>query len=148
MAETKIKDRITVVDMLYHQRVDKKIRLIESRFSRELEISKQPYEREFEATEEWQPLDCGWLEGKVGMLAITNDEGRFLEVIPTEEEREAVALKVLEIAYDPGDPNHHIPGSWLVPPGESMRGSPSHAESLEIRCQSGTAKFTLHLLPK
>lgn len=134
--------RIVVVESVYHQRFGEDPEEVQSRFSRALESNEQLYKRQLKATEEWQPLDCGWLRGNVGMLVIANTEGQFLTPNPTDEEREALSKRVIEVAYGAG-----IKFSWLIPPGESMRGCPSSAGSLHVRCHSETATFTLYLFP-
>lgn len=143
-----LRDRLTVVSHVYHQRAGKDPKSIESKFCRDLESKGQLYEREMEATEEWQPLDCGWVTD-VGMMVVLNQEGQNLQVHPTDEEREATAKKVLELAYDfhdgTGPCGLH---SWLIPPGESFQGFPSQAASLYIRSQSGVAEYTLYLIPR
>ena len=145
-----IKDRLTVRETVYHHPFGHNPQAIETRFSHELENTEQLYERHLQVTEEWQPLDCGWLKDKAGMLIIQNDEGQFLYVNPTDEEREATAKKTVEIGYghhkhDFGTIGNHC---WLIPPGESMRARPSHVSNLAIRCQSGVAEITLYLIPK
>ena len=141
-----IKDRLTVRETVYHHPFGHNPQAIETRFSHELETTEQLYERHLQVTEEWQPLDCGWLKDKVGMLVIQNDEGHFLYVNPTDEEREAAANRTVEVAYK--KPEQSCSNCWLIPPGESMRARPSHASELAIRCQSGVAEITLYLIPK
>ena len=86
------------------------------------------------------------------MLVVHNTEGKFLQVNPTDEEREEAARKVLEICF--AVPIHELgmaiktEFTWLVLPGESMRGYPSHPKELYIRSQLGVAKYTIHLLPR
>ena len=136
----KVKDRITVVETVYHQQFNEPTFTIPSRFSRWLETKEQPYQRRCVATEEWQPLECGWID-KPGMLIITNREGRFAQTLPTDEEKVEVDKKIIQLSYNQLKPE------WLIPPGESMRGCPGFVKFLYIRCQSGTAQYELYLLP-
>lgn len=152
MAEQK--DRLVVVESVYHQPVGKEAKLIASRFSRELSSDEQPYQRELKASERWEPLDNGWID-KAGMLVIRNNEGQFLQTQPTEEERQEVAERVLEICCEDRDAlsvDNDFPISlfpqWWILPGESMRACPADLGSIYIRCRSGTAQFTLDLLPR
>lgn len=138
---TTIKDRLAVVETAYHQQFGKQPHSIETRFSRQLSTQNQLYERQLVATEEWYPLDCGWLES-TGMMVLVNNEGKFLQVQPTDEEREAAERKVLEVSYQ--DAPHNV---WLILPRESMRAQPGDVRKLRIRCQSGVARFTLCLFP-
>lgn len=136
-----IKDRLTVVEKVYHQPFGKRAVLTQSKFTRGLETKQQPYVRYMEATEEWQVLDTGWLGDDVGHLILQNNEEVSRQVNPTEEEREAVAKRVIELGYTESE-------IWLVPPGESMRGQPNRPQYLRYRCRHGTAEFTLTLIPK
>lgn len=146
-----VKDRLTVVESVYHQPFGEDPVEIPSRFSRNLKTREQLYCRRLVATEKWEPLDCGWLGNAVGMLVVSNNEGKNQQVNPTNEEREVLAAKVLELFCSQGDRtmlSAARQAHWLVPPGESMRGCPAAAQKIHIRCQSGTAKFTLHLIPE
>lgn len=139
-----LKSRLTVVESLYHQASGEEGMMVSSRFSRDLESDDQAYgPRRLKATEEWQPLDCGWVE-EMGMVSITNEEGKRLQVNPTEKEKEATAKKVLELALTP---NPDSLWSFLIPPGESFRGYPS-TQKLWIRSQSGITRFSNFVIPK
>ena len=139
-----LRDRVTVVETVYHRQVEKQRDPFstDSRFTRYLETQQQVYQRQLEATEDWQPLDCGWLPD-AGMLLIQNDEGLFLPKNLTKEEQKELSQKVIELSFGAG-----CSGSWWVLPGESMRGYPTTTDGLEIRCQKGTAEFTLTLFPR
>ncbi len=155
LPKARLKDRLTVVSNIYYQRVGKNPKSIPSKFARDLESKQQLYERELEATEEWQPLDCGWVT-YAGMLVIINHEGQNLQVHPTDEERKATAKKIIELAWGKTIDNESMffttedqsPYMWLVPPGESFQGFPSNPSQLCIRSQSGVAEYTLYLIPR
>ena len=134
--------RVTVVEQVYHQILNEQPHLVESRFSRGLQSDEQAYERRLKVDEGGMPLDCGWLT-EASQLLIINEEGRNLQVIPTDEERKELAKKVLEIFFGDRPDN-----CWLVPPGESMRACSNTLHALKIRSQSGTIRFTLHVIPK
>lgn len=138
-----IKDRLICVDRLYFQPHNQQATGVEHQFVRELDTHEQPYIRKCVATETPQSLKCGWISGEqCGMLLITNDEGLNLQKIPTEEEKQAIAKKVLRL-YRPGSSFH-----WIIPPGESFRGYPSDCELLDIESASGEINYTLHLFPR
>jgi len=135
-----VTDRISVSEMLIHQHPDQQPTAIEHRFSRSIKSDEQPYIRKTKVSEEWINLDFGWVEN-VGMLHLVNEEGGNLQTIPTEEELQALALKVIEI-------RHESSGfCWLILPGESFRGMPSTGNGLQVRCQSGIAKYTINIFP-
>jgi hypothetical protein len=144
-------DLLTVIETVCFRPYMDESFVVDSRFSRRLETSEQPYQRLHHkggavATEQWKQLDFGWLKENTGMISITNDEGTFYEVNPTEEEREDVEKRVIEVGYQSlNDIQDFV---WFVPPGEDFRGSPSHPSRLWIRCQHGEARFTLTVFPK
>lgn len=134
-------NRLTVVETVYHQTFGEQPVSVESRFERELQSDEQMYQRRKIATEEWQPLDLGWVE-EVGCVVAQNTEGQFLQLIPTPEQRAENAKKILEVAYLPA-----AGMVFYVPPGESLRLYPSHPKQLVIRCQAGTVKYTVNIIP-
>jgi hypothetical protein len=141
-SQDSLKSRLSVVEMVYHQPFGGPPTTALSdgiRFTRELESNEQPYERHKVAKEEWQQLDCGWIE-QCGMLLIKNDEGQFF-VNPTKEDRTTVSEKVIDVTYDALNPHYYIL------PGESMRVCPVNAGDLRIRCRKGTAKYTIYMVP-
>lgn len=143
----KPKARLVSVSTVYHQLLPGQPTGQQRQWSRPLASDQQPYgPRTLTVGEEWMPLDCGWVTD-VGYVVIQNEEGKFTQTIPTEEEREAAAGKVLEVAF-PGwnanDPIHH---RWLVPPGETFSGTPSLASCLRIRSRSGPCRYTLTVYP-
>jgi hypothetical protein len=129
--------QLTVVETVYYQPLDEQPTAVQSRYTRPLTSDAQPYSRTLEATESWQPLDVGWIEG-AAVVILHNDEGKFPRVRPTVEERQAAAAKVLEVGRGGA-------ADWLIPPGASMRALAAQPGQLQVRCQAGTAKFTLTL---
>jgi hypothetical protein len=145
MAIDPLADRLTIVETVYHQHLHQPPTAIETRYQRSLKTSEQVYSHQCTATEDWQPLELGWLKSNVGMLVITNDEGHFTQVNPTEAERETAEKKILELSYGVTITNP----SWLILPRESFRGQPAPAwlDSLFIRCRSGSCKYTVNVVP-
>ncbi len=140
--DNEIPARLTVVETVYHRPAEEEPTCVESKFSRALRTHEQPYSRKLTATEEWQSLDCGWLEA-CSSLSIQNEEGRHLSIHPSEEEKADLAKRIIEISYTSLGYD-----KWLILPGESMRGCPASLKSLMVRCQHGKAKFTLNLIPE
>lgn len=138
------KARIGVVSLLYHQQPGVDPISIDSRFSRWLESTEQPYLRKITIKEEWTPLDLGWIGDKVGMLLIKNEEGHF-QIQPTEEQRQEVMARIVELAVESAA---GIIVLWgLVRPLESIQFEPSNAQYLRLRCRKGQAKITLAVMP-
>ena len=135
--------RLVVVESVYHQMPDGQPTTAQAPpHVCELETDEQPYARKYKATEEWRPLDCGWLD-RASMLHVVNEEGRFL-VQPTDAEREEVNRKVIELAVS-------VQGSLTpfaeIPPHETARFRPVDPKALRVRCRHGATKFTLTLFP-
>jgi hypothetical protein len=139
-----LKDRVTVVDMVYHQpaNASPSTALGEgSRFYRELHTHEQVYQRNKVATNEWLTVDTGWLES-CSMLILQNNEGKF-SYRPTPERLEEVKSRVIELSFDKGKTV-----SIVIPPGESCRFSPNNVNQISIRCRNLTATYTLCLIPE
>jgi len=140
--EPLIPSRLVVVETAYYQPINESPLAVESRYSRELETDEQLYQRFKVATEKWEALDKGWIGSHPGLLLIQNTEGQNLQLKPTKEEKKELSQHVLELSLE-----NNPTMAWLIPPGESMRAYPSDISSLLIRCQKGTAKYTLTLFP-
>lgn len=130
--------RLVVIGHYYHQNPPGQPRDVEVRFSRALKSEDQPIlGRRFTVGEEWQKLDFGWIK-EPGLIVIENLEGRFTQKIPFPEEEAAAALKVLEI----GAPDHPV---MLVPTNEIASLTP--AGEVFVRCRSGSARYSLSVVP-
>lgn len=145
--QTVLKPRITVVETLYHQGVlGETPTTVTCQFSRELESDEQPYQRRCKVGEDPQPLDIGWIE-EVGEIHIQNEEGRSLQVQPTNEEKAESAKKVLWIVLH-NKASSYWPGLLRIPAGESQRLLPIYPEELWISSRSGTTRFTITVFPR
>jgi hypothetical protein len=139
-----LRNVVSVVEQVYWQpALDQPQQLLESACGRELESDEQPYVRRLVVNEEWRPIDCGWIGDECGMFLLCNEEGKHLHKNPTPEQKASLDEKVVELRFD-----RNPTCFWYILPGESMRGCPSNAQSLFIRCRSGTARVTLTLLPR
>lgn len=141
----KPKDRVTVVEMVYHQMISTGSQPIAAdvKFSRELETSEQPYERNSPTTvvtEEWTQVDTGWLE-TCSQLLILNEEGKHLQTNPSEEQKQETKEKIIEVTLA-GDIAH-----CLIYPGESLRVTPVDLKSVFLRCRKGSARYTIWVFP-
>lgn len=146
--------RMTVVETLYHAPPHEQPVGTEHRFGRLLATDEQPFVRKFTVTEKWAWLPCGWFvegDGLVGMLHITNDEGKDRTVNPTERERAESEGKVIELAVcDPAaceNQTHGYTPFALVRPRESCRFEPCGISRIALRCRGGETKATLTLIP-
>ena len=154
MAE--LKNRVVVVDQIYHQAAGEMPSCVESRFSFDLEQVEQVYARRITLDEQWIALDTGWLNGAVSFVVLENLEGTGLQTIPTEKEQADINRRVVEIGcWDGKDTGHSV--SYIqavtVPflsifPTESDRFRPVDPSYVLLRCRSGTARILLHVYPR
>lgn len=135
------KNLLTVVETVYHQVFGEQPVSIDSRFDRELSSDEQMYQRHKVATENWQPLDLGWVSN-AGTIVIQNTEGKLSQTVPTPEQKAEIAKKIIAVSY-----NSESKEEFYVMPGESTRLHPSHPDKLLIRCLSGSAKYTINAIP-
>ena len=154
----KIQDRLTVVEKVYHQQHGEQPIQIERSFERMLQTQDAPYNGHPRRTisEEWTPLDFGWLEdGGVSVAYVINDEGKNLKTMPTAEEKAAIAAKVLEIAnvvdlLDIDGTTKSTPVGMIItiPPGETRLLSLDNFDPIRVRCRSGVARVSIWLFPR
>ena len=142
MAATSVKDRLNVVFNASHEHFGDQPFGINLIFSKFLESNEQVYTRRVEATEEWQPIDMGWMEDVgASMVVIENLEGKGLVVNPTKKQQEDINSRVLEVSY-----NQNSKESDEVPPTGFCVRFPS--SPLYIRCRGGTAWYRVTCIPK
>jgi len=89
-------------------------------------------------TEEWQPLDTGWIDSP-SLIRIENLEGVFQQRIPTVEQRTVAAEKVVEVGRDGV-------AYALVRPTCVERIVP--ATVLCVRCRRGEASILVTAYPR
>jgi hypothetical protein len=139
--------RLGVVETVYLQRPGGQPVSVESRFSRRLLSDEQPYLRQFKVGPEWTLLDRGWLT-ECSCLVLSNEEGRFHQVQPTPEERDAALRKVVEVGVCFNDDMRDLIYRFaVVRPLESGRFEPADLAAIRIRCLDGPAKVSLTLFP-
>ncbi len=137
--------RLTVVERLGYQQIGARPFALESAFSVWLDSQEEPYSRTFRVAEEWQPLDYGWM-ASASLLVLRNEEGLFHGVNPTEEVRQQVAARVLELGrWVAGDT---VTAFASVQPQHSLRFEPLDLSAFRIRCRCGAAKYRLTLMPR
>ena len=131
--------RLTVVEHVYHQIQGDAPTSIEAKYSTPLESDEQVYTRQTIATETPEQLDIGWIKDWQ-LLIIENNAGKNLQKIPTEEQKQDIAQRVIQITS--GD----TPIA-LIYPGTSARFCPADLKSLDVRCLHGSARYVLHIIP-
>lgn len=89
-------DRLTIVASIFHQTPYGEPTGVDVRTSKLLKGSEQPYSRRMSVKQIWTPIDMGWIK-KVGLLCISNNEGKLQTQQPTKEQRDQLQKKVLQI---------------------------------------------------
>lgn len=141
-------NRITIVDTAYHQSGGNPPTSLVSRYGYLLKSDELPYTRGSKTVgEEWTRVDLGWFsekenEGKAGLVSIQNLGGPPSNKQPTPEERVLEAERVLEVRLGQGG------GVWEVEPGRHLRGQPSDAGELQVRCRKGTTRYSVVVFPR
>lgn len=135
----RVRDSISVVEAVYHQKLRQQPTSLESTFSRDLVSDGDPYQVTMVVTEEWQDVDVGWVE-RCGMMVLKNLEGLGLQVIPTEAEVAAIESRVVDIAFGDDRAAAH------VPPRATSHLWPD--VTVRVRCRSGTARLLVFASPE
>lgn len=137
--------RLGIVEQIYCYPPGAAPTLIDLREGLWLETDEQPYQRKLKVGPEWQHLDCGWLEGNgTSLLVLVNEEGKHLTVVPSEQQKTALALRVVDVGvFSQG----LLATVAVLRPGLSLRFEPADAKALRLRSRSGEARVTLTLFP-
>lgn len=144
LPELKDFDRLTVIMNIHHEHRGEPPRTISVGYSRMLNEKEEPYQRRFNASDQWLPIDLGWVAPeKVGCVVIENLEGRHRLVHPTDDERAAISGKVLEVSYSKNSAECD-----LIQPGGADVKWPASATNLYLRCQNGAASCRVSVLSK
>jgi hypothetical protein len=150
MKNTARTSQVTVISNVYFQCPPHQPLLVSSSYSYKPTSDEQPYIREMTIGEEWQPLDCGWIE-RCSLLIIKNEEGRLKDKFPGEKEKEETAARVVEIAVflwkEERDPERLALFS-TISPGRDMRITPIALSDWRIRCRKGKAQVIISLIPE
>lgn len=135
--------RLVVVEHVYHQPVDGQPVNVTPKFSKFLKTDEQPYgPRRVKIGPDSVPLESAWV-GNGSQLVVENLEGTSLQVQPTAEEREQIALRIVEVWDEDGKEP-----LFLIPPGESLRARPGNLKRLRLRCASDSARIVYTVFPE
>jgi hypothetical protein len=138
-------NRVTVVGGVYHQSGDLPPTCTPSSFGAMLQTDEAPFScPRATAAEEWSAVPVGWLD-ECSLVGIKNLGPDPSGKVPTEEEKSALAAKVLEVC---SGKDFVEGGAWLVHPGHDMRACPGDLRSLRVRCRSGKTRYSVTVFPK
>jgi len=134
-------DRITMNIAIYHQQPGEEAVGMAGTHSYAVPADdEEPYRRKIKLTEEWEQVDFGWLEGRVGLLVIHNKR-EITQTTPTEE-TPAEANQCVELRLRGSKADILVPLGFILPicmvdPGK-----------LAARVKSGTKKIEILVIPK
>lgn len=134
-------DRITARIDVYHETLDEQPEDFHVTFSELTDQSEEEvYSRKIKVTEEWIPIDTGWVS-EVGCILLKNTNKKY-RLMPDEDEIESEKKKVIRIRTDKtGD-------GWIVGKGMFFFGYPSDTATTEIKCEFETTTVELNIFPK
>lgn len=146
--------RLVVVENIYYQVPGEQPVSVSTSYTRMLDTPYtvdsspefQPYARDLRISDCWTQLDIGWMRDKgASLLVLSNEEGKYLSAIPTEEEKRSLKKRVVHIMFGSGRVPQNL---LLLLPGESIRITPWSLEPIVVRCYEGSAKCRLWVFPK
>lgn len=125
-----------ITTVYYEAEGQSAVEVHDSRYEVNLRTTEQAWGPRFQTVgEEWTMLDLGYLEGKpVCELTVENLEGTSYRVIPSQEERDEVAKRAVELTC-----------SVLIRPGRSCRFEP--VGKVMVRCRHGRARLKVAAVP-
>lgn len=120
---------------------------------RHLATDDQPFHKTITVGKDWQRLKDVrglWLE-QASLVVIANREGRFTQLVPTLEERQAAEALVVDVVLTdfgmrPGGDG--TPAQLHVSPNGLLVAEPTDLGGVWLRCPTGEAKCGLWVYPK
>lgn len=147
----KLKTRLLVVDNVYFQSPDEQPTHQPFRWGRDVDPDLSPYgPKKVVLSQEWTPIDSGWLEDKEGLVVIENLVEKR-QTIPSPEEKAELLSKVIEIGIRlvTGSEGSSAFSLFYINPGESFKASPTVGlRDYRLRCVAGTAKASITIYPR
>lgn len=142
-----LKDRVTVVEQVVHYSPRSgRTYPHEIRYAYETETVEQPWERagfNCYATEEWKPLDLGWIQ-RASMICIRNEEGKGWDRMG-EGEKKALKERKLELKLgDLSYPSEKI----VIYPQRDARFCVENLKNIFMRSAKGLTNYSLFICPE
>lgn len=136
--------RILLLQTLYYQSANSEPISAEGRYTKLLQTDEQPYQRRMKVTDEWKPLDAGWVES-ASYYCVENLEGKYIQTIPTLEQRSEDAKRIIELGI--ASPIGVLRFASLSP-GEFMAVPYKDVRNVRIRCLHESAKVNITVYPE
>lgn len=133
--------RVTLTESVYYERQGRDPLQRENAFSRNLTSGEQLYHREMKATKVPESVDKGWVSNP-SLILLHNVEGLFLQVNPTEEEKQELKEKVLIVSFKGSN------FKTIVRPGESFKLLSEDFSEVLISSKSDSVEYLLTVFPE
>lgn len=104
----------------------------------------EPYQRKITVTDEWQRLDYGWLDGKVGHVLIIN-KMRVPNFAPKQTTSDEDNSQTIELSFD-GEAEQKF-ANVEIANGSFFLFKPTMAYNVRVRCKKGRSKIHLMVMP-
>ncbi len=149
-------NRLTVAGSVYHLVIGQNPTSIQLAMSRSLQGDEEAFSRNVRLETAWTPLPLGWFLDKpeeAGVVVLSNEEGKRLQVQPTPEERAAIGARVVELGteFTTADGFKHVVPFARVRPGESLPLEPVDHALVRLRClspQGQPARCRVYVFPR
>tara|TARA_R110000751_G_scaffold222808_1_gene325058 strand:- start:432 stop:899 length:468 start_codon:yes stop_codon:yes gene_type:complete len=133
-------DRISARLDVYHEKEDEEPTYINSVFSELIPpCDERVYSRKIKVSEEWQPIDIGWLNSS-GFLLIQNTKKKY-KTNPDENEIEIEKKKTIVVRTGNGE-------GWKIKGGSFFFGNPVDMNNVEIKCEFESTAIEIHVFPR
>ena len=149
--------RLTVVESIYYQAHDGEPITAGEPFGFWLQTDEQPCSRRQWIEPSWSLLDLGWMvKHPISQLHVTHLADPPGQTQPTPQDQDRKARRVIELGildrhylYHPDQPipDGAVTPTWILLPGESMRGRPAPGMRLVARAPHGRGRLVVTAYP-
>lgn len=140
------KDRITsVMDIHYEHRGDKPVTVSGRNSLTTQNFDIEPYSRKLKLGQEWHTVSADWITPDIGgFVCVENLEGKNLPNLPTQEEREDINKRIIEVVIGtPGEKE-----TLEVLPGWPFVFLPTDLSKVKLRARHGQIRCRLVIYPR
>lgn len=146
------RNRVTVTGVVYHHAKGGSPTAVESRHSYWCEGGLPAFANpRAECDGGWRPVELGWfVREPVGLVLIRcNDSLAGRATIPSREERDAAAARVLDVCLGRSDVGDPRAPDLTLRPGEELRlPNPARPTLVLVRCPAGPATYSVTAFPR
>jgi hypothetical protein len=139
--------RLTVVTQIRHQASElEPANAFDFRWSKQLKSDEETYTRKLKAGTTWKPFPKGWTDTPA-LVRVENMEGKRPQSIPSDEDREQINKRVVEIAYLDSD-GKPLGLVMQIKPGEAHTFPPLSLDNIYFRARVEVALIHVAIVPE